>query len=180
MTNFPIRVTGERHFHPFHLLINAAEESFEHFQEYQLGGFSFALSTVLLSALALEGLVNSLGESKIQKWSDFESTQLIGKLRIICNALDIEFVANHQPWQHVGWLVKLRNQLAHAKPKKIKIDEIIEEHESEKLLFLGPTELEKSISKESAEKALATVNGILSIFLKKLDPKADNAFFVPH
>lgn len=180
MANSPIIVTGERHFHPFHLLIDAAEDSFSHLKEYQFGGSSFALSTILLSALALEGLVNSLGESKIQKWSDFESTQLIGKLRIICNKLNIEFVPNHQPWQHVGWLVKLRNQLAHAKPKKIKINEVIEEHEFEKLFSLGPTELECAISKESAEKALSTVNEILDIFLKKLDHEEDNAFFVPH
>jgi len=180
MTKFPIKVTGERHFHPFHLLIEAAEDSFETLQEYQMGGVSFALSTIILSALALEGLVNSLGERKIKGWSDFESSKLTGKLRVICNELEIEFKENHKPWQDIGWLIKLRNQLAHAKPKKVNIDEEIEESELHKLLMLGSTKLEKDISAENAEKALVMVKEIRDIFLSKLDSELDNAFFVPH
>ena len=140
----------------------------------------FALATIVMSALALEGLVNSLGERKLEKWSDFESSQLTGKLRIICKELDVEFIGGHQPWQHVGWLVKLRNQLAHAKPQIVKCDEEIGKDELEKLFSLSPASFEKAISVASVEKALSIVRGIRDIFLEKLDPVEDNAFFIPH
>jgi hypothetical protein len=69
MINFPIREIGESYFHPFHLLIDAVEETLSEMNKYQLEGSAFALPTILLSALAIEALANSIGSYKVTNWS---------------------------------------------------------------------------------------------------------------
>jgi len=180
MPEFPIKMVGERNFHPFHLLINAAQETLDEMREYQYGGSAFVLSTMLLSALAIEALANSIGSHKVSNWSDYESASPIAKLRIVSSELCIDFNKDESPWREARELIKFRNQIAHAKPKIYKIDKEIRDDNLHELLSPAPSWIEKQINYESAEKAFKTIDEIKTLFCAKLDPEKDSAFFVPH
>lgn len=171
---------GERHFHPFHLLIDAAQETLDEMRNYQLGGSAFALSTILLSALAIEALANSIGSHKVANWSDYESANPIAKLRIISSELKIDFKADESPWKEARNLIKFRNQVAHAKPKILKINKEIKEENLHEILSPAPSQFEREINYENAEIAFKTIDEIRSLLCSKLDPEIDSAFFIPH
>jgi ribosomal protein L31E len=180
MTDYPIRMKGERHFHPFHLLIDAAQETLQEMSNYQMGSSAFALSTMLLSSLAVEALANSIGSHKVANWSDYESASPITKLRIISSELEIDYKANESLWKEIRELVKFRNQVAHAKPKILKIDKKINEENLHELLNLPPSKIEQEINYENAEKAFKAINQLRSLLCSKLDPEIDSPFFIPH
>lgn len=180
MTDFPIIMKGERHFHPFHLLIDAARDTLDEMRNYQLGGEAFTLSTMLLSSLAIEALANSIGEHKISNWTDFESASPIAKLRVISKELGIDFNQDQSLWNEIRQLVKFRNQAAHAKPKILKIEKEIHESNIHELLNPAPTKFEKEINYENAEKAFHAVDTLRTLLCSKLDPEIDSQFFIPH
>ncbi len=180
MTEFPIRLVGERHFHPFHLLIDAASESLIALKEYSMGGETFALSTILLSTLAIEALANSVGDHKVDRWNDYLSSNTNAKLRVISGALEVDYDAQKSPWREARDFARLRNLLVHPKPVKMKIDKEINEENLHELLIGEASSIEEAITRSNAELAFKTVNDIKDIFLEKLDFEKDGAFFVPH
>lgn len=178
--DFPVRMKGKREFHPFHLLIDAAEDSLKERDNYQFGGEAFALSAIILSALAIEALANSIGKYKVPDWSDYESASPMAKLRIISSEMNIEFDAHKSPWKEAKKLIKFRNSIAHAKPKTLEIDIEITEENIHEILDPSPSEIEKEISYENAKMAVDTVNNLKSLLCSRLDTEIDSAFFVPH
>lgn len=180
MVNFPITMKGERHFHPFHLLIDAARDTLNEMRNYQLGGEAFTLSTMLLSSLAIEALANSIGSHKIRNWADYENASPIAKLRIISVELGLDFDSDQNLWSEIRKLIKFRNDAAHAKPKIIKIDKEINEENLHEILFPAPTKLEQEINYNNAEKAYQAVDKLRSLLCSMLDPEIDRQFFIAH
>lgn len=180
MSKFPLNIKGKRHFHPFHLLIDAAQDTLDAMRSYQIGGHAHALSTMLLSSLAIEALANSIGEHQVNDWADCESANPMTKLRIIAKEMGLDFNMECSPWGEIRALIKFRNLAAHARPKIIKIDKEIDEDNIHEMLNLAPSKFEQEISYENAELAFETVCSLRDLLCSKLDPEKDDSFFIPH
>jgi len=171
---------GERNFHPFHLLIGAAQETLNEMRNYQLGGSAFTLSTMLLSALAVEALANSIGAHKVANWGDYESASPMAKLRVISKELGVDFNSYQELLNEIRKLVRFGNKAAHAKPQTLKIDKEIYDENLHEILDPAPTKFEQEINCVNAEKAFQVINELRSLLCSKLDPELDGHFFLPH
>ena len=163
-----VRVQREREFSPHHILIGAAMASLERAKAQPDGWFYDALVAMTFSAMALEALPNAFGERLIERWKDYESASPIAKLRIVANRLNLpEPSFNTEPWDFAQWLMQFRNKVAHAKPQPVKINTTMTRAVFEKMRFEIPAaKLERDISLENAEKALATVSAIFELLCK--------------
>jgi hypothetical protein len=172
------RVQRDRDFKPHHILIDAAKLALESAEAKVAGWTYFELTAITFSALALEALTNSFGQRLVTRWSDFESSSPIAKLRIICSRLNVEPNFETEPWATTLWLVKFRNQVAHAKPESIKFDKTMTEEEFQKLRFEFPnSKLEMQISLVNAKRSVSSIDQMLDLFYPKLKPDDRNYLY---
>jgi hypothetical protein len=168
-----LRYTRERHYCPHHILINAAYTALEDARSKKPGYADYELMCITFCSLALEALGNSFGEKLIPRWiNDFESASPAAKIRLVCQRINITPDFGSEPWQTATWLIRFRNRVAHAKPKRIREDSIVTREEREKMRFQVPqSELEKEISLENAEKAFKCVDGIHEMWCAQIPMK---------
>lgn len=123
------------------------------------------LVAMTFSALSLEALGNSFGEIFIDRWKDYESASPVAKIRILGDRLGVPIDFSVEPWAAVLWLVKFRNQVAHARPEKIVFDKIMTREDFEKSRTEYPkSNMELGISLEAAKRAVSAVEKIHEVF----------------
>jgi hypothetical protein len=179
-----IRIRKERDFKPHHILIYAASVGLMDAEKVtkEEKGLSLwtphELTAIIFSAFALEAIGNSFGEKFVKRWKDFEYSSPIAKLRIVCNQLNIEPDFQQEPWSSAQWLIKFRNDVAHARPFPIKTDEVVHANEYFLRLHTAPlSDVEKQITLGNAKQAVNTVQEILDQFYLKIKPDERGGLF---
>jgi hypothetical protein len=166
-----LNVSRERHFSAHHMLLSAAYTAVNSLDKNKHGWFDNSLIAMTLSALAVEAMANAFGKRFVKGWEDFERVPPRAKLRLVCNALQLELNFGQEPWATVKWLLKFRNEIAHAKPEIIKTDHILSRDEYEKCQMEKPNaELEAQITVENAKLAYAAVDRLKDIWCARADP----------
>lgn len=115
---------------------------------------------LVMCALAVESLCNTAGELVFKDWRvDFEMCSPKAKIRILCEKLNIEYSRDSEPFATIHWLLKFRNEIAHAKPESIMVEELIARSAYEELMSSGgpQSKLEKKITIENARNCLSSV-----------------------
>ncbi|MDO6670503.1 hypothetical protein [Cobetia amphilecti] len=80
--------------------------------------FRWIIPSMAFSVFRVEALCNIYGSQLFQHWKHFESMSLIGKVTMISEFLEIKVDFSEEPWQSLATMVKFRNTLVHAKPRK--------------------------------------------------------------
>jgi len=169
-----VRVVKKRTYSPHHTLLHAARRSADRLKLKEPGWQADALTVLLTSALAIEAFCNLVGKRTLAEWEDFESTSPWVKVRMLSEHFDLGFSKSAEPWKSLWQLLKLRNNIAHGKPKEVVIDRIMTELEHEEdqqgkgdWFPTGP--LEKELTEGKAQHALASVEQFVSIVASKID-----------
>jgi hypothetical protein len=170
-----IKVKRKRNFSAHHILIGAARAAVEDAEQQKPGWFYNDLTAIIMSALSVEALCNSIGNRVIEGWQDYESSSPIAKLRILCKRLGITYNQNKEPWTTVKWLCKFRNIIAHAKPELVDEEYIMSREEYDKRRTDYPkSKLEKEVTLGKAKRALNAVETVKQILCEKIP--AENSF----
>ncbi|MNM76631.1 hypothetical protein D3C81_884610 [compost metagenome] len=182
MIDFPFWMKGERHFLPFHMLSEAARHTLDEIRDnpYCASAYALKISTMLLSAIAIEALVNSVGLYKVSDWRKHKRKSPFQKLELITKALDIDFSNKDSLWHDARYLIKFRNEIVHAEPIKLPINKEIMEENFLDILDPAPSKIEEKITLENAEKAYEIIEDLKSLLCSKMDAEEDSHFFVPH
>jgi hypothetical protein len=180
-----IKITKEREFTPFHFLIYAARVGLEDAEKVtkEEKGIStwtpHELMAITFSAFALEAIGNSFGDKLIQRWKDFEYSSPIAKLRIVCEHLGVQPDFQQEPWASALWLISFRNEVAHAKPKLIKTEEIVSaDNYFWPLHSEPPSKIEEQITLTNARRAVRTTQVILDLLYWKLKSDERASLFI--
>ena len=165
-----LTVTQKRHYSAHNALLRVADDflvAAENQERFCSEGDFVAL---VMSALAIESLCNTVGELIFVDWKDYERARPTAKIRLICSQLNIPYEKNSDPFQGIRWLLKFRNKIAHAKPESLHEKS---ETSSEAIQWLqsgsGPqSEIEKMITIGSAKRALKSVEQFEDMIVEKL------------
>lgn len=159
-----------RYFSAHHLLLETAREAAESPREDPAGQRQAALTSIVMSALTVEGLANAAGNLVIERWADFDRLPPLPKLRLICQALNIDMQPGHQPWQSIGWLAQLRNRIAHPQPEDVHsrrwlnaAEARAQQHKTE--IDIPDSKLEKELTLTNARHAVAAVDALITLLL---------------
>jgi len=167
--NDRISAKRERPYSAHHMLLGAARVALEDAEKKEPGWYYSALMAMTMSAIAIEALCNAVGDRVIKNWADFESSSPKAKLRIICEELSIEYDSGKEPWSSIVWLCRIRNDLAHAKPKLLSEDYNWSREEYERKNGIKPeSKLEKSITFGNAKRAYEQVSDLKYLLCKKI------------
>jgi hypothetical protein len=151
------------------MLLGAARMTLEDATDQKPGWFYHELITITFCALALEALGNAFGERFISRWKDYENSNPVAKLRIICCHFGIELDFNIEPWSTIPWLVKFRNQVAHAKPEFVKEEKVWSRTEYDNKRLTEPkSKIEKEVSLTKAKRAYKAVMDIKQMLCNKV------------
>ena len=170
-TNSPQRVkrTRERTFSAHHILLRTARRALERAEADEEGSMLEALTALTFAALAVEAICNSIGETVIPDWKDFESATPIAKSRLIAEHLEVTYDKAGNPWQTVRWLVGFRSKIAHAKLEVVTEEKILTQAEAEQQRFDIPeSKLEKDITVKNASRAVAAVENFMDMLVAKV------------
>src|ERR1700694_3892213 len=107
----------------------------------------------MLCGLAIEAICNAVGDRVVTNWKDFESANPNAKLRLLCERLNVEYDKNQEPWSTVRWLLKQRNEIAHAKPQLVKEEHVWSRDEYDRRRQDCPlSDLERELSLDNAKR----------------------------
>ncbi|GLQ48390.1 hypothetical protein GCM10007862_34410 [Dyella lipolytica] len=161
-----------RYFSAHHLLLETAREAAESPREDPTGQRQAALTSIAMSALTVEALANAVGNLVIERWAaDFDRLSPIPKLRLICQAISFDMQPGHEPWQSIGWLVKLRNRIAHPQPEHVQARRWLNAEEARELsrnrmeIDIPDSELEKELTLANAKRAVAAVDALIKLLM---------------
>lgn len=138
------------------------------------GIFLDMIGLITMTAFALEGYVNFIGDRLIEKsvkdksraadcWQTFERKPTKDKIKAICKMTGIEIDWNKQPYLTVGELNDLRNMFAHPKPHRPKVEEweaVGTDDELKRQLRSYKPEYEERLTREFAQRAYEDVEQI--------------------
>lgn len=165
-----IKVTQRRHYSAHKMLLRTAEDLLlgkKYEERFCSDGDFIAL---VMSSLAIESLCNTVGDIIIKDWKDYESNNPKAKIRLICMELKIPYEKDDEPFKGLHWLIRFRNNIAHAKPEplfdesSISRDEYIELQSTDGV----QSKLEKMITIESAENAINSVRKLEEMIADRL------------
>lgn len=169
------KVIQERVFFPYVLYIDSAKYFCEELTRKDYISWYDLLAATTLLSLSVEAIANTFGEILVSDFKDFESSSPRAKLRIICEAVGLEFDRNKSPFTEIIHLLKIRNQLAHPKYQHLRYEskemplELARKHYHELGEILH--DIEKLLSPELVTKSLSAVTKLAMDFRAALDPK---------
>ncbi len=153
-----IEQVRERYYSAHNSFLHIATLELELAKPGMVGEFNHALTSIMMSALAVEAIANAIGERVLEDWTDFESSSPYAKLRLIAERYDLKPSAQTEPWSTVKWLCRLRNRLAHAKPERVRETSEVSQSDFENRDIRPPqSKLEREMSEENARRALDAV-----------------------
>jgi len=151
------------------MLLSAARTALQDLDEEKPDWSYGSLVALTFSALAVEALANAFGDRMVERWDDFERAPPIAKLRIVCAQLCVEMDFGKAPWGTIKWLLKFRNDIAHAKPVLLKTEHQLTAQEYEARRFERPISgLEKKITVHTARQAYAAVDQLKELWIAKV------------
>jgi hypothetical protein len=161
--------TQRRTFSAHHMLMNAANLQLEAARANDTSRFNHSLGAMIMSALAVEALANSVGDRVVPRWQDFESLSPIGKIRLLTDRLQIDFDRNTEPWATVQWLGVFRNRIAHAKPEEVTERQITTQEQADRDPFRVPhSKLERDVTVGNAARAVNAVYALKDVLCSRL------------
>jgi hypothetical protein len=156
MTDAPrLEQVRERYYSAHNTFLHIARLELELSRPGVIGEFNHALTSMMMSALAIEALANAAGERSMEDWTDFESSNPYAKLRLIAERYGVKHAPLSEPWSTVKWLCRLRNRLAHAKPEKVReVREVTQAEFAERDVQPPQSKMEAEVTEENARRAL--------------------------
>jgi len=163
-----VRLT--RYFSAHHMMMSVARmacsqaESFEH-----------AMTTILMSALAIEALANAAGPIVLRdEWEDIEpKLGTFSKYQFICKELKVRCIKGEGIGQRLNRLIKLRDSLAHAKPDHVTHMQELTAGQyraglwSPEAVFRGSA-FEKALTADMAKEAIETFDATFAMITSAL------------
>lgn len=152
------RKVEEREFFAYHMLLHAAELEISSAEESQVGRFNKCLAAMVMTAIAVESLLNAVGSRIVEDWPSFERLRPHEKINLIIDQLQIQRDPEKEPWTTLTFLGGFRNDIAHAKPEPIIKERILPEVALAKTAFDTPhSTLERIITLGNARRVFSAV-----------------------
>lgn len=169
---FLLRWTRERPFSAHHMLLRAAQLELQSAEADAGGELYKCLTTVLMSALAIEAFTNTVAERVLASWIEVERKPCLAKLKLLAQELRVPFDIADKPWSDAKCLFDFRNDLAHAKPEHLREDAVVTQEEYDELCFQLPeSKLEAQLTIEGARAAVATAVSIRDLLGLAVSPE---------
>jgi len=150
-------------------MMAAADNALKNAKAERTGYFFEYMNAALMSAISIEAITNSFGAELFKDWDHFDAMRPMGKILLIADKLGIEIDREQEPWAAIPWLINLRNEFAHAKPKLIEFEKEMSKKEYERTLKEMPTsKLEGQMTLQVAERAVRTTKNLLIAFANAL------------
>ncbi|MBC5786374.1 hypothetical protein H8N03_25780 [Ramlibacter sp. USB13] len=155
------RRVEERTFFAHHMLLHAAEMEIGDAEASEVGRFNKCLAAMVMTALAVEGLVNAVGSRVAEDYPAFEHLRPLEKLDFLVRALEIVRDQANEPWTTLQFLGGFRNDIAHPKPELVVKESILPEVGLAKTAFDTPlSALEREITVGNVKRAFAAVRAL--------------------
>ena len=153
------RKVEEREFFAYHMLLHAAELEISSAEESQVGRFNKCLAAMVMTAIAVESLLNAVGSRIMEDCPSFEQLRPHEKINSLVEKLQIQCDLKKEPWTTLKFLAGFRNDIVHAKPKSIIKKSVLPEVALAKTAFDKPnSKLEREITFGNARRVLSAVN----------------------
>jgi hypothetical protein len=101
-----LRKTEERTFFAHHMLLHVADLEIQAAEKSRLGEFNRSLTAMVMSALAVEALVNAVGYRVAEDWPVFERLKTHEKLDWLTNELSLVQEKDREPWSTLRYLAR--------------------------------------------------------------------------
>lgn len=165
-----LAVTQERHYSAHNALLRVADNFLFAAENQERLCSEGDFVALVMSALAIESLCNTVGALIFADWKDYESASPRAKIRLICSELKIPYKKGSEPFKGMHGLINFRNKIAHAKPEPLyKRSEMTREEYQQLQSSGGPqSEIEKMITIDSARCALKSVRQFEDMIGEKL------------
>jgi hypothetical protein len=160
------RRSQTRDFFAHHMLLHAADLQIGEAEASQIGRFNKCLAGMVMTALAIEALLNAVGSRVVVDGPAFEQLGPLDKLDLLVEQLHIQRDASKEPWQTIRYLSRFRNDIAHPKPELVEVTVTLPQAALDKQLFDVPhSQLEREITTGNARRSHSAVyelKGILT------------------
>lgn len=167
------RKTEERTFFAHHMLLHVAELEIQIAEASVTGRFNKCLTAMVMSALAVEALLNAVGSRVSKDWTAFERMRPHEKLDALVHRLAIERNPSMEPWVTLQYLGGFRNDIAHPKPEEVICSRVLPESGLTKTAFDTPwSKLEREITLGNAKRSLNAVHALKALLTDAL-PEPD-------
>jgi hypothetical protein len=158
------RKIEEREFFAHHMLLHAAELEISSAKESQVGRFNKCLAAMVMTAIAVESLLNAVGSRTVKDWLSFEQLRPHEKIDLLVEKLQIQRDLEKEPWTTLMFLAGFRNDIVHAKPEPIIKKSVLPEVALAKTDFDKPhSKLEREITLGNARRVFSAVHKLKSI-----------------
>ena len=170
MSSLPMfRKSEQREFFAHHMLLHAAKLEIADAEEDERGRFNRCLAAMVMTALAVEALVNAVGSRVVSDWSAFELLCPHEKIDLLVGQLSIVRDETEEPWTTLVFLGGFRNDIAHPKPETIATERVLPEVALAKTAFAAPrSKLEQEITLGNARRVYAAVHTLKGLFTDAL------------
>ncbi|GGH52750.1 hypothetical protein GCM10010975_07650 [Comamonas phosphati] len=172
------RKVEERTFFAHHMLLHAAELEIEEAEATERGRFNKCLAAMVMTALAVEGLVNAVGFRVATDYPAFERLRPHEKIAFLAEKLQITRDEAKEPWMTLQFLGGFRNDVAHPKPEPLVRERVLPEVGLTKTAFDIPlSALEREITVGNAKRVYTAVRKLKDLLT---DAMTEDARFGIH
>jgi hypothetical protein len=121
MTRKQGQIRYERQKYTYVELHHCAEWSIKQADPSGAGSFYNAMSAMIFCAFCIEAYLNHVGSELFDYWEDhLDRLGPMGKLRLVCEKLEVDADFSRMPFQAASVLFRYRDALAHGKTKTIE------------------------------------------------------------
>lgn len=157
------------------MLLHAASLAIDDAAREELGRFNKCLSAMVMTALAVEALLNAVGSRVAEDWASYEKLRPHEKLECLTARLNIQRDPGKDPWSTLQFLAGFRNDIAHPKPELVREDRVLPEVGLNKTAFQTPlSRLEQEVTLGNAKRVYAAVQALKGALTDALP--AENRF----
>lgn len=159
-----------RYFSAHHLLLETARKAAKSKSKNLSAQRQSSVIAILMSAISIEAFINAAGHRLVTDWIEFDRLQPWPKLLLIGQAINLNLDAGRQPWQDIRWLIRLRNEIAHAKPQDIQTlrwhtaDQARAWAEKEDVP-VPESDLERELVLDNARRAVTAVDQVVTLIM---------------
>lgn len=151
------------------MLLHAAELEIADAEANERGRFNKCLAAMVMTALAVEALVNAVGSRVVSDWSAFEPLRPHEKIDVLVQELSIVRDETKEPWTTLAFLAGFRNDIAHPKPEIVTTERVLPEVALAKTAFAPPrSKLEREVTLGNARRVYAAVRAVKGLFTDAL------------
>jgi len=110
------------------MFLQTVKSAIERAEKDQYERQNSLLTVMVMCSLFVEAMCNAVGSRIVSGWEDYRLSSW-GRPRLICAQVSAEFDPGKEPWQSLRWLLKFRNDFAHAKPEVAESDRALKADE---------------------------------------------------